>query len=70
MASEAVQSSVRRKTATLGTQTVMGAALAGALPSGSQPRPRGSIRLALARATARETEAQPQERQRQLPAKP
>lgn len=45
-----------RKTATLGTQTGVGAALAEGLPSGTQPRPRGSILLAPATATTRETE--------------
>lgn len=48
--------SEERKTATLGKQTGVGAALAEALPSGTQPRPRGSILLALARATTRDPE--------------
>lgn len=48
--------SEQRKTATLGKQTGVGAAHAEALPSGTQPRPRGSILLALARATTRDPE--------------
>lgn len=48
--SEAVQSAVGRKTATLGT------ALAGDLPSGTQPCPGGSIFLAPVIVTTRETD--------------